>query len=79
MANPFDDETAMFFVLVNHEGQHSLWPVFADVPEGWTVVFGEESRAKCLAYIDEFWVDMRPRSLIEAMAADEAGRPTQSA
>jgi MbtH protein len=71
MTNPFDDETAMFFVLVNDEGQHSLWPVFADVPAGWTVAYGEESRAKCLAYIEEFWVDMRPRSLAEAMAADE--------
>ena len=26
MPNPFDDPSAKFFVLVNQEGQHSLWP-----------------------------------------------------
>jgi uncharacterized protein YbdZ (MbtH family) len=30
--NPFDDEDGAFFVFVNDEEQHSLWPVFADVP-----------------------------------------------
>jgi MbtH-like protein len=29
--NPFDDDNGSFFVLVNDEEQHSLWPVFADV------------------------------------------------
>lgn len=33
--NPFDDPDATFLVLVNDEGQHSLWPAFADVPDGW--------------------------------------------
>jgi MbtH protein len=69
MTNPFDDEEGRFFVLVNDEGQHSLWPVFADIPAGWTSVYGEESRANCLAYIEENWTDMRPKSLIEAMEA----------
>jgi MbtH-like protein len=27
--NPFDDDNGDFFVLVNDEDQHSLWPVFA--------------------------------------------------
>jgi MbtH protein len=74
MSNPFDDDTARFVVLVNDEGQHSLWPVFADVPAGWTVVYGEDDRQSCLAYIEESWTDMRPKSLAEAMAADEAAR-----
>jgi len=33
-----------FFVLINDEEQHSLWPTFADVPAGWRVVFGEADR-----------------------------------
>jgi MbtH protein len=74
MSNPFDDDTARFVVLVNGEGQHSLWPVFADVPAGWTVVYGENDRQGCLAYIEESWTDMRPKSLADAMAADEASR-----
>lgn len=70
MSNPFDDDTAQFFVLVNDEGQHSLWPVFAEVPDGWRVVYGQEGRQECLAYIEESWTDMRPKSLADEMAAD---------
>ena len=72
--NPFDDEDGRFYVLVNDEDQHSLWPTFAEVPQGWRVVFGEESRKACLEYVEQNWTDMRPKSLREAMAADEAAR-----
>ena len=68
MTNPFDDENGRFHVLVNDENQHSLWPVFAEVPSGWTIVFRDSPRAECVAYVDEHWTDMRPASLIEAMA-----------
>lgn len=67
MTNPFEDETAIFHVLVNDEGQHSLWPAFVPVPDGWTVRLGSESRSACLDYINQNWTDMRPNSLIEAM------------
>ncbi|WP_328430241.1 MbtH family protein [Streptomyces sp. NBC_00443] len=61
--NPFDDNEGRFLVLVNDEGQHSLWPSFADVPGGWTVVFHENTREACLEYIESHWTDLRPRSL----------------
>ncbi|GAQ51028.1 MbtH family protein [Streptomyces acidiscabies] len=61
--NPFDDTEGRFLVLVNDEGQHSLWPSFAEVPGGWTVAFGEGSREACLAYVEANWTDLRPRSL----------------
>ncbi|MFE2972152.1 MbtH family protein [Streptomyces sp. NPDC059340] len=67
--NPFDDDDGRFFVLVNEEEQHSLWPTFAEVPSGWRVVFGEADRQECLDYIEENWTDLRPKSLKEAMAA----------
>jgi MbtH protein len=70
--NPFDDKDGRFYVLVNDEEQHSLWPTFSPVPEGWRIVFGEESRDACIAYVEENWTDMRPKSLRDAMAADEA-------
>ena len=69
-ANPFDDENGTFYVLRNAEEQHSLWPTFADVPEGWTVAFGESTRADCLAFVEQNWTDLRPKSLRDAMAAD---------
>jgi MbtH protein len=67
VTNPFEDVDASYVVLVNDEGQHSLWPVFADVPDGWRVIFGEAGREACLGFIEESWSDMRPKSLIEAM------------
>lgn len=68
--NPFDDDNGAFFVLVNDEDQHSLWPVFADIPAGWRVVHGEASRAACLDYVEKNWTDLRPKSLRGAMAED---------
>lgn len=64
MTNPFDATDAQFLALRNHEGQFSLWPVFAPVPEGWSVKFGPEARDKCLAYIEETWTDIRPLSAL---------------
>ncbi|WP_067542868.1 MbtH family protein [Nocardia crassostreae] len=71
MSNPFDDEDAQFYVLVNEEAQHSLWPVFAAIPGGWTIAHGPASRPDCLAYVETQWTDMRPQSLIDAMAEAE--------
>ncbi|MFH8341915.1 MbtH family protein [Streptomyces sp. AM6-12] len=64
MSNPFENPDGTFLVLVNDEGQHSLWPSFAEVPAGWTVVFGQSDRQTCLAYVEEHWTDMRPLSLV---------------
>ncbi|BBZ67881.1 protein mbtH [Mycolicibacterium insubricum] len=66
--NPFDDENGTFYVLVNDEEQHSLWPSFAEVPAGWTIAVGPAPRTDCLAYVEANWADIRPRSLREALA-----------
>jgi MbtH protein len=68
MANPFENQDGSFLVLVNAEGQHSLWPAFVEVPAGWETVHGEASRADCLEYVNEHWADLRPRSLVRATA-----------
>lgn len=70
MTNPFDDPDGSYFVLVNDEGQHSLWPAFAAVPGGWKVIFGESGRQECLDFVERSWTDMRPESLIQAVAED---------
>ncbi|MGW1813654.1 MbtH family protein [Streptomyces sp. NPDC002125] len=61
--NPFDDPEGRFLVLVNDEGQHSLWPSFAEVPGGWRTAFEENTRDACLDYVETHWTDLRPRSL----------------
>jgi uncharacterized protein YbdZ (MbtH family) len=79
MTNPFEDDEADYLVLVNDELQYSLWPVFCDVPAGWTIVGPRGKRQECLDYIEQTWTDMRPRSLVEQMArdAEERMRPVQ--
>ncbi|MBT2405481.1 MULTISPECIES: MbtH family protein [unclassified Streptomyces] len=76
MSNPFDNQDGTFLVLVNDEGQHSLWPAFAQRPDGWTVALAEGPREAALAYVEEHWTDMRPASL---RAAADAGSATGSA
>ncbi|EWC60855.1 Polymyxin synthetase PmxB [Actinokineospora spheciospongiae] len=77
MTNPFEDEDGTYLVLVNDEGQHSLWPEFVEVPAGWTTAHGPAGRAECLEYVERNWTDMRPKSLIEAMEghARDGGDP----
>ncbi|MDR3463432.1 MAG: MbtH family protein [Beijerinckiaceae bacterium] len=67
MTNPFDDPDSRYLVLVNGEGQYSLWPAFAEVPAGWDVRLRDASRPDALAFVNAHWTDMRPRSLTEAM------------
>jgi MbtH protein len=67
VTNPFEDENGVFHVLVNDEGQHSLWPKFVPVPQGWKIVLESESRAACLDYITKNWTDIRPKSLVEQL------------
>ena len=67
MTNPFEDENGIYHVLINEEGQHSLWPSFIEVPAGWTIIHESDSRAGCLKYVDTHWTDMRPKSLIARM------------
>lgn len=64
--NPFENEAGVYRVLVNDEGQHSLWPDFVAIPDGWRAVFGPEARAACLDFIATSWTDLRPASLIVA-------------
>jgi MbtH protein len=67
MSNPFENESSLYRVLVNEEGQHSLWPQFIAIPSGWTTTYGADSRAACLQFINNNWTDMRPNSLIKKM------------
>jgi len=66
------DDEGTYQVLRNDEEQYSLWPVELDVPAGWQAVGKQGTQAECSAYVDEVWTDMRPRSLREQMAAEEA-------
>lgn len=76
MTNPFEDENGDYLVLVNDEGQYSLWPSFRDVPAGWTPVGPRGKRKECLDWVDQTWTDMRPLSLVRQMEAEAAKQKT---
>jgi MbtH protein len=78
VTNPFEDENGVYHVLVNGEGQHSLWPTFIEVPKGWTIIHKADTRAACLEFINKNWTDMRPRSLIESMKESSPNPASQS-
>lgn len=60
-------------VLVNQEGQHSLWPQRLAVPDGWREVFCGTSDA-ATEWVEQHWTDIRPRSLTAASTeAADAG------
>ena len=54
------DDT-IYTVVVNHEGQHSLWPAERELPLGWSAAGKTGRKDECLAYIEATWTDMLPR------------------
>jgi MbtH protein len=79
VTNPFEDENATYHVLINDEGQHSLWPSFKEVPKGWTIVHRSDGRAACLEFINQNWTDMRPSSLVRRMSQQAEDLSQQAA
>ena len=67
MANPFESDDSTYIVLVNEEGQYSLWPERHHIPDGWTQTGPTGARKECLDWIDSNWTDMRPLSLVKLM------------
>ena len=54
---------SMWKVVMNDEGQYSIWPVDKSNPDGWLNEGREGSEQECLDFIEEVWTDMSPRSL----------------
>jgi MbtH protein len=62
---------AVLAVVVNDEGQYSLWPLWRPLPIGWQDTGVHGDRETCLAHVEAVWTDQRPRSL-----AARLDRPT---
>ena len=63
--------TGHYRVVVNLEGQYSIWPVSRELPAGWSGEGMTGSKQGCLDHIRDVWVDMRPLSLRRATAEGE--------
>ena len=61
------DDNRIYQVVMNDEEQYSIWFVDREPPPGWREVGKEGPKEECLAYIEEVWTDMRPKSLRKRM------------
>jgi MbtH protein len=77
MTDERDEERLVYKAVVNDEEQYSIWPASRETPRGWRETGVSGSKAECLAYIEKTWVDMRPRSLRERLAAIEGQRGSE--
>ncbi|MGY2438216.1 MbtH family protein [Pseudomonas sp. SDO52101_S400] len=64
-----NDAQQQFDVVINTQGQYSLWPAGKPMASGWNTAGMRGERQVCLDYINEHWIDMRPRSLREQSSA----------
>jgi MbtH protein len=61
------EDTLQYKVVLNNEEQYSIWLSDRANPLGWRDAGKTGTRAECLAYIEEIWTDMRPKSLRDRM------------
>jgi len=66
------EDTTIYKVVVNHEEQYSIWRSDRENPLGWKDAGKVGTKAECLAHINEVWTDMRPLSLRQKMAQQQA-------
>jgi len=69
------EDTTIYMAVVNDEEQYSIWPANREAPPGWRAAGKEGSKQEVMAWIQEVWTDMRPRSLREKMEEQERNRP----
>jgi MbtH protein len=69
MSDNQHDEATIYTVVINHEEQYSIYPADLAPPAGWAEGGKRGTKEECLDYISAVWIDMRPRSLRDAMAA----------
>jgi len=68
-----DNDDREYEVVVNHEEQYSIWLADRELPAGWKKAGKRGPKDQCLAWIEEHWTDMRPRSLREQMDENQQG------
>ncbi|HEY7486498.1 MAG TPA: MbtH family protein [Streptosporangiaceae bacterium] len=55
------DEHRTYHVVVNDEGQYSIWADGRDLPDGWHEEGVAGTKQECLDHITRSWVDLRSR------------------
>ena len=71
--DPDREDTTIYRVVVNDEEQYSIWPADRENPLGWKDAGDQGTKAQCLAWVQEYRTDMRPKSLRDKMSEDTTG------
>ncbi|HEY5812705.1 MAG TPA: MbtH family protein [Terrimicrobiaceae bacterium] len=81
MSNIVEQAGEKYRILVNGDGQHSLWPIVRDVPAGWAIVGPTGERERCLEWIGANWAERgvtsdhgRSKHLASTFEAPRVGR-----
>ncbi len=61
MSDELEDSTVYVAIVTEHE-QYSIWPAELELPMGWREAGKRGPRAEVIAWIEEVWGDMQPRS-----------------
>lgn len=56
-------QDSLYKVVVNEEEQYALWPFAMMNPVGWSDAGKNGTKEDCMAYVNEVWSDLTPRSL----------------
>ena len=67
-----DEAEVNYQVVLNHEGQFSIWLADEALPAGWTAEGKVGSKEECLQHIAAVWTDLRPASSRVSPAIGEA-------
>jgi len=70
---PGDNDQTIYKVVINDEEQYSIWPANRENAMGWKDAGKTGTKEECLAYIQEVWTDMRPKSLRDKMKKEQRG------
>jgi MbtH protein len=68
-----EDEHTLYRVVVNHQGQYSIWRADDQIPLGWTDVGKTARKSECLDYLQRVWTDMTPLSARTKQRSKEEG------
>ena len=61
------EDMTVYMAVVNDEDQYSIWPADRELPLGWRPAGKSGLKPEVLAWIEEVWTDMRPKSLRDRM------------
>jgi MbtH protein len=67
MSDEHAEPEIQYKVVLNHEGQYSIWFTDRENPPGWSDAGKSGPKEECLAFVEQVWTDMRPLSLRKAM------------